>query len=882
MAQTPYSEKLNVFIAGSNGLWYLTLQGINGSSKLTSLENAPGLSSYNITAIRTSGWASDFQIFGPQGYNVFPVPSRLQEGALLTVGSDSFADASVAASAASSYLFTQFISYANATGSYEFYAPLTFNTMFPKTLFSLIPSGAGGFASAISLSGFEATSSPFFIFEGTKSGSTFSHEIIIGSISSTAVDANSRPSILSLYGSSLSSLQSSSHSSSSTIDVRVLDGLMSSKDKLATLTNDTVHFSSSYALSLPAGKKVTALNATVLQQQAQLQAYRTISRGVLRTGQQLTVTISLTNLWSESALNNITFTDDWYRSTGDFTFLRGNVTLPTTLAVQTNPVTPVYTLNYTGKGTGKLTIPASVIAYTYTLGSSKFVGHTVLNPITLSLGADDAVIYSYAVASGGFGKSVGTNQTLKVLAVNVGTQPASSVVVAGRSISGLNFNTTYTDTVPRSATGLLGTNVTQSYVTTYKDDAGNSLQATTNIFSVVFSHNSMNLGLPSVAVSETSSSFKKGTGTNVTLTFTVTNRGTNNVTFFSSQIVLPRGLPCGVVKGNDTTCSAGVVSLNSSRLAPLGSKSSSFKSTMILNVSSPENFIIAPEAYQGLTAGVATQGITSPVGIPTGASVAKSFSPAQLFGGMISTVNVVASNAGPFSIYNVTFGSSVDLFDSLLSGATPSKTTAAIAQGSNSSLTYSVNASSVIGPQGSSASGIIFVFGGAQFTLSEPGPNVTVYQPLSASITTSPASTTEGKPFVLTISITNPSGVSVSNVLLTLPIPSGVTISQQQGMTLVGKNLTVQASSLGPHSMLNANATAEASSGITVPFNAARLTFTYGGVTVIGTVPSGGIAIGENVITRYVLPIGLVLLVLLAVAYYVRKLSQPNAPASPK
>jgi hypothetical protein len=97
---------------------------------------------------------------------------------------------------------------------------------------------------------------------------------------------------------------------------------------------------------------------------------------------------------------------------------------------------------------------------------------------------------------------------------------------------------------------------------------------------------------------------------------------------------------------------------------------------------------------------------------------------------------------------------------------------------------------------------------------------------------------------------------------------------------IVGKNLTITASTLAAHAAVNATATAEASSGITVPFAPASLTFSYGGVTVTGTVPQGGIAIGENVTTRYVLPIGLVLLVLLAAVYYVRKISKPNVPAS--
>jgi len=105
-----YSEKLNVFIAGSNALWYLSFSGVNGSSKLSALESTPGLAWYNVTAIRTNGWKSDFQIFGSEGYNLLPVPFIPSQALFLTVGSDSYADASAAASALGSYMLTSFVS----------------------------------------------------------------------------------------------------------------------------------------------------------------------------------------------------------------------------------------------------------------------------------------------------------------------------------------------------------------------------------------------------------------------------------------------------------------------------------------------------------------------------------------------------------------------------------------------------------------------------------------------------------------------------------------------------------------------------------------------------------------------------------------------------
>ena len=89
-AQTPYTEKLNVYVSGADALWYMTFGGLNGSTKLNALESSPGLTSYNLTAVKSTAWSSDFQVFGPGGYNLLPVPFVPSQGAFLSVGSDSF------------------------------------------------------------------------------------------------------------------------------------------------------------------------------------------------------------------------------------------------------------------------------------------------------------------------------------------------------------------------------------------------------------------------------------------------------------------------------------------------------------------------------------------------------------------------------------------------------------------------------------------------------------------------------------------------------------------------------------------------------------------------------------------------------------------------
>lgn len=883
-AQGAYTEKLTVFTSGSVALWEMTFTGVNGSGHLSTLESAPGLSWYNISAISTAAWSSDMQIFGPRGYNLLPVPFVPSQGLFLTVGSDSYSDASAAASGLNSYLATSFKSLSNGTGTYSFYSPISFSDLIPATLFKLLPTTEGGFASAVSSSFFTGSDSPFVVLEGQKGSSGFSHDMVIGSISTSALNGQYEPNLLGYFSNTVSSIGASNHSSSSVVQLRFLDGLVLSTDKGATVTRNTSPFSGSYTLNLAAGEKVKSINATVLQQPVELLAYRTVNLGVLHTGDNLTVTLSLRNLSPSVAINKVTFSDTWWNSTGDFKLLGGVYTVPTSLIAAGGSVTPVYRLQYTGTGTGTLLIPASVVHYAYSFGGRVFNGTATLNPIRLSLGTDDAVVYTAVTPVGTFGPAVGNAQKFNITVTNVGTLPASSILVAGHSVAGLAGRTggspggSATVTVGQSATGLLGVNSTISYTATYQNPSGATLSSTSNVVSDTFSHTSMTMGFPDVSVRVQLSTLPD-LETNVTLIFTTSNSGSANITSFQALGSLPEGLGCGKANGTGISCSGGLVTLS----YPVLNRSAIITTTMKYNLTSPANLIMAPLRFKGMSSGFNETGMSNSVAIPAGLVLSKQFAPAQLFGGMGSTVTVSANNAGPQQLYNATLGSTIDSFDALSGTAVLSKFTQSVASGGNSSLSYGVTAAQTYGNLTGTPATAKFYFGGTLFTLSGPKPVVRVYQPLTAAITTTPTTPEEGKNFTISFQIVNPSGVSVSNVEFTLPVPSGVGLSDFNGVTFSSGVLMVNAGSLAAHATATATVSAVASSGITIPFKNAKLTFSYSGTSINGTVPtSSGIAIGENVTTRYLIPIAFVFLVLVFTAFYVRRKAAPTVPASPK
>lgn len=878
-----YSERLQVDIAGDSALWYMTFSGVNGSSKLAAFESTPGLSWYNVTAIDTAAWISDYQVFGPNGYNLIPVPFIPSHGAFLTVGSDSFADAVSAASALDSYLTTAFVSYSNATypsgaGNFTFYSPLSFDSVVPKTLLTLMPSEEGGFANAIFASSFEGSNSPMVVLEGVASSGGFEHTLVVGSIYRGALTTKDAPSLLKYFGnSSITYLQAAKDSTSSVIQVRALDGLMSSKDA-AVVKDDNSTFSSSYTLSVPAGEKIYSLNATVVEQAPYLMAYRSVYPAVLFPGDNISVTDTLTDI-SKYPVKIQDFTDDWWQQpefAGLFRLV-SNTTFPTSIA-NSSTVTPVYVLQYVGSATEKLTIPPTAIHFTYTVSSAKFQGSSSLNPVPLSLGSANAVVFTYVKMPTSVSLTVGESVNATVVATNEGTLAASSVTVAGESVPGLAAEGGSADVnVTISASGLAGFDRSGKYSVTYASPLNPSqiLNVSTNSVDLQFAQTSMKIAFPELTLSESTSQSSTGAPTLV-LNFTATNGGSEGLLSYKAEGSLPTGLACGATKGKGMTCSDGKFELSYASIATGKTETAQ----ITVDVSDQQNYVLPPVPFSAVSSGYVLGGSSNALAVPLGLVATKQFALDSMFPGMTSGVNITVRNLGPYSVYNATIGSVYDSFDTLVSKSIDSATFPSIAPGQNKSVSYSVNSSAVFGRLASANVSEGFYFAGTLFSIEAPGPYVEVYKPLMANLTESPASPTEGKSFVVDIKITNPSGLEVSDVKFKLPFASGTTFSAASNLIISGRSVTVSNSTLGPHGVLTASVDVTATSGTSVEFSSGSLTFTYDGFSLKGSLPPGGIAVGENVTVRYLIPIALVIIALLAVTFYVRRMAFPTSPAS--
>jgi hypothetical protein len=872
-----FSESLSVYVAGSNAAWFLSIGNVNVSNPyVASVESIPGVISYNLTAIDTTSWTSDFQVFGAQGYNVIPVPFVPLQGAFLNVVATSYPDASLAASRFGSYLVTSFRSYSNSSGAFTFFAPLEFDLVAPPTLLSFFPFRSAGFTLPLNASGFEKLPSQLVTLGGSRGPSGFAHEITLSSIVSSALNSNSRPDILGYFGSSPRFIQASNRSSASTITIHSLDGVISSPDN-ATVASDRRSFTGSYTLHLRPGERVYGLNATILQQPAQLLATRIIDVGVLTPGSNMSVTLSLTNLSNSTTITAINVADNWWKSSGLLRLVSGSSNVTSLSLEAGHSSTPTYVLQYIDKAnaTGALQIPATLVSYAEISGGEAFQWHTALNPITISLGVDEPVVYGYLAPSGGLGKGVGTTLQLKAFVKNVGTRTATSVEIAGQQLGGLAPSESTSATIPVAAASLTSVNLTKSFQVTYVTPEGATANASTNSFPVIFSHDKMDVAFVTFKVNSTMNQLPSG-GWSLNLTMDFANGGSGKVTSFTAESQLPAGLSCGRAGGKNLTCADGALSLHYSGVIRNGQE----HAWMQFNVTQARNYIFWPFATSVATSGLNLTAYSNAQPAPTGILISKQFSPSPLFVGMSSTVTVLASNAGPFNLYNATVNTVADSFDQAASNARTTDTAGNITAGSDLNFTYGVKAVSASRNSPSTAVTSSFYFGGTRFSLLGQGPKVSVFAPLSASVTTSPSNPTEGRSFEIVVKVSNPATVAVSNVQFFLPIPSGIALSNPVNATLSGGGLTISAPQLGAGATYSAEVNVTANSGQTIPFAGTTLSFGYAGATVTGKVPTAGIAVSENVVSRYELPVGLVILALLATAFYVRRMAGASAPAS--
>lgn len=867
-AQSGYTERLNVYTAGDDAFWYITMGRLaHTPSSITTVESTAGLTSFSLVAMSSTGATSDLQVFGVNGYNLLHLPSAPSEGLFLTVNASTpSADAPVV-SEFSSVFATNFTEVSSSADSVIYYAPVDFVDTALAVLYPLVPTSLGGFASFVPESTLETVLTPFVQLTGTYNGTGFSNAISIGGAATGVISSTGALNLSELIGSTNATISASNSSTLSEVAVHSLDGVIISSDN-ATVDNHMANFSGAYYLSVSPSEQVKA-NVTVETQPPLALGYRLLDHGDVSNGSLLGVSVVISNTGT-STIDNVTLDDGWWQAYAGILSLSSGSSniLISSIAAGAN-ATETYVLKVTSSSAQQITIPAAKISYTYTLSTGTFTGYATLGQQLLEVNQVDPSITAVARADIASDSPLGTSGNYTITLTNVGNSSALNVDVSGHSVGDIaQDGGTATVVIPITLTNLDQRNLTSSFELTYSNTAGQQLNMTTNNVQLMLSHTSMVIPFIELSTNDTLTASAIAAKT-MNVTYTFSNGGTGTPTRINATEDFPQGVACtNASLVGSCAGSAYTVSVASLPKTGLNNLTLTFSSN---------NYIIPPTSIVASYEGMELHTFGGGYVIPAGLVITKSFSPGVGFPGTGSVVTLGVTNAGTSPVYNLTLASSVDKFD-LASNSTETtdRTYSMISPGTTESFSYGVTLSSAAyGNLSGTIASVDFTFAGAAQGISGGTGSMVVYTAPTASVSTSPSSPEQNHDFTLTVTISNTAAVAVSNVVYTLKLPSGVSVVS--GGTLSNHVLTLSVPTLAANSNQNFSLTLSANTGLTIGTSGAKLTYQYLGATLTGSPLSNSITVRIDETTTYTLPIGAAVVVGLIAVIFVRRRAGPVA-----
>jgi hypothetical protein len=863
-----YSEKMKVYVAGQNAFWFLAFNGVNATNpSLSSIESQKGLDSYSISAIKFAGAVSDYQVFGNDGHGVVGLPFIPQEGLFLRISSSNGSLVNSLVGQFDIFLQSALVPISSSGNNHTFFSPVSFDAVAAPKLFRFVPSSARGFASLFTQSQFVALPTPLITLAGMRTTTGFNHRVTIGSAMSSVLDSSGNLLFSSLLRLQPNSTLSASPASNSTeVYVRTLNGLVVSSDRAKT-GNSLSNFSGYYSVSVPAGKRVNA-NVTILSDFPVALGTRVLDHGSLSNGEFLSVTLQVQNLGSHSPIENLSVNDNWWRAFPQtFQLSTGNSSFKVPSIAPNQNFSSTYVLKVISSNKSDILIPLSWGSYGYRQKNQAFDGHVQFNQAEVRTNDVGPAVTLDVRASIRSGSPLGSNGKYLVSVRNLGNGPALNLRVLNYTQPSLAQNGgVWRFNVSMPVGALTERNLTRVFTANWQTPSGANEQISSNRVTTLFS--STGIHIPFITATATTKLALGQSPKSVNLTYSVTNGGRVNSSHITATLSLPDGMTCVRTAGGKGSCQSGQLNLNLSSISK-----SPTQTTFVLNLLQAKNFILMPLNLTAKYKGLTLHTYSAPVIVPGGFSVTKSFQPDALFGGMDAKVIVNTDNAGPMNIYNVTFSSPADTFDTIV--GQPGRSGLYQLVEANRSFAFNYTVFTDPAQSGSLAAIPItasFVFAGTPVTYAFSQGKVSLYRPLTFSATTVPGTPVEGRPFSATLSINNSAPITVSNVRLVVPLPTGLQLLNSTAAAHLSNGaLVVETPQLISNSDFKVTVSFRASGGLQVDLSKSNLTFLFQGVTVKGQSPKQTLVVSEDIYTRYAEPVVLAALVMLAAVVVIRR-----------
>jgi len=872
----PFSQRLDIYTVGSNDYFLINLSPVNATKPaLITAESVAGMSAFELTVIKSTGAAPSSQLFWAGGYKVLKVPFVPDQGVFLNVTADSQSSAQAAATDFNTFVGTNLIQIGSSGNNYTFFAPVDFGIA-GNAVFASVPAVEKGLASMFTAATLLNQPTPTAILTGVRSGSSFTNAVTIGSTETHAVASNGTLSLAKVWNLANGTFTSSLNATSTKVVVHSLDGLISSPDA-ATIVNHQANFSARY--SMVVSKNTTySPNIKIVSDPPVLTATRTVNKGSAVSGDLVQVTLNLRNTAGKNTtVQNIAVNDNWWTSYPSlFSLTAGNSTVSIPELAGGQNASEVYVLKVTSSASENLVVPDAAVSYSYGVGNVTVHSSTQTNQVEIRANDAGPALQIQAGANIPSGSPIGTLGSYVVTVTNLGDGPALDLKVGSFADQTLQAGQVWQFNTTLPLNTIVGRNTTQTFTLRWTAPDGTQGTLVSNPATLVLSHSGILIPLMQFQLSATPNNAVIALGA-VNATYILSNTGSAapaNVTVAQS---FPTGMVCksAIVNANSNgtaTCNSSGFSLFTQSVAP----GSTVSGTIILTFSR-DNYLAEPAVVTTTDSGLTL--ITQGTGfvIPAGVNVQKTYSSSQLFLGMNDTVTVKVTNLGSLPILNVSAVAEPDNFDTTTSGSL-TMDYPFLSPGSSQTYNFTVH-TFIPGNQSAAAASVSYDFGGFQEAYTAPTGYVSIYRDVHATTLTKPTSPVEGSDFSLTVTVVNPAPVNVTNVSVSMPIPRGLTIvNYSAGLVLTGSTITFSVPSLAGGATSSHLITLRAGTDGTVNFATGTLKFDYLGTTVAGSTSNTSIVVGVDLLIRYELPIGLAVIIAVAVAFYMhRKLPAPQA-----
>lgn len=849
-----YTENLSVYATSSNALWLAHLSG--GSINVSAVSVPSSVSSFSITLTNYATWQSGYEIFTKYGYGILGNSEPYPNGALLTVNGSSSSDATSLANSLGQQFGLAFVPLSSTAASFTFFSPSDYATELQNYFYGLVPKSEGGFAAMFSESQLQSNGLNYF---------ELSYSNSIYSLTFGGILALSSPNfaLYSQLGLASASYNYSSVSTSSSVDVFVLGGLI--KNSAEPFTNHLANISSNIQVQRSNNNTIPDISANLDFSFPTIVAYRQVTPTLTPgSGTSVTVSVTVKNISPAggATAENVFVNDSWIYSQGsNFHLTQTNTANNQTLAPE-NSYTVIYAFTVSASS-GTFEIPATPVTYQYSYSnSSKLNGEVTLNPEELAVGATNTPsLEAIATLASGIQIQSGQSYAVNVTVVNKGDGSAFGVSSGGLSKGTLAPGSSWSFISNESSSSLTQTNANLSFSVNWQDASGTSHSTTTNSINIVLGFAAP--GSPALTIDK---SVSLPVSNNLNVTLSVFNGSPQELSGVTLKDLIPTGLSFAKsYNASSIQANGQSVEGNLSSIAPQGVAVFVYE----LTVNNPnENYVFTPA---NITAQWNNEDIThfsGGYGLPLGVQITKQFSPPQGFQGSNVSVVLEVANNGVLPIFNVNLNSNFASFLTILNSST--KSAPILTNGQKLSDVFIANLTGAPGSYNSSSAGASFIFAGTEQTATSSAISIEIFHLPTANLTYSAQKVEEGHDIAITVTISNPSNFTLTDISYTLTIPNNLRV-------LSGSQANFAIASLGPHANETHTFTVITNQPYGYSLNDTKLTFSYQGHQLSGITGGLSLNIGDDVPLRYGIPGVIGIIIVVATVLYIRRLTSTHS-----